>query len=182
MGDLKIWDDAEATLRSVLDEKMPGKWHVNEEDAAFYGPKLDFQLVDALKRPWQCGTIQLDFNLPERFNLRYRAPAGPKEKVEGEKEEKKEKKVEAKKEAKEAKKQEGKKEEGKKDDNKDKAVVVDPLEGGDFKRPVMIHRAILGSLERFMAIITESTGGKWYVLVSLMLMASSNPRRKRWKL
>jgi threonyl-tRNA synthetase len=173
MGDLKVWNDAEDTLRQVLDEKMPGKWHVNEEDAAFYGPKLDFQLVDALKRPWQCGTIQLDFNLPERFNLRYRAPAGPKEK--GEVKEVKDKEVKEVKEVKVEKVEEGKedKKEGKKDDKK----VVDPLENGDFKRPVMIHRAILGSLERFMAIITESTGGKWYVylLRRLCSIGTSTP-------
>lgn len=112
MGDLKVWDRAESELRSVLERRMPGKWHVNEEDAAFYGPKLDFQLTDAIKRKWQCGTIQLDFNLPERFNLTYRGPAST-------------------------------------------------VEGGDLTRPVMIHRAILGSLERFLAIVTESTGGKW---------------------
>ena len=72
---------------------------------------------------------QLDFNLPERFNLKYRAPAPPKG-------------------------QEGAHAEAVK-------KAPDVLEGGDYKRPVMIHRAILGSLERFMAIITESTGGKW---------------------
>ncbi|GFZ46394.1 Threonine--tRNA ligase [Saitozyma sp. JCM 24511] len=114
VGDLKIWDKAEATLKEVLERRMPGNWHVNEEDAAFYGPKLDFQLTDALKRHWQCGTIQLDFNLPERFNLRFRGPEQP----------------------------------GSTSDNQ-------------FQRPVMIHRAILGSVERFIAIITESSGGKW---------------------
>ena len=134
MGDLSVWDNAEKTLRAVLDEKMPGQWHVNEEDAAFYGPKLDFQLVDALKRPWQCGTIQLDFNLPERFNLKYRAPAPPAQKaVEG----------------------------GAAAPAPVREKAPDAIEGGDYRRPVMIHRAILGSLERFMAIITESTGGKW---------------------
>ncbi|WVR04974.1 threonine-tRNA ligase [Kwoniella sp. DSM 27419] len=113
MGDLAVWDKAEASLRSVLESKVPGQWHVNEEDAAFYGPKLDFQLTDALKRKWQCGTIQLDFNLPERFDLTYHSAE----------------------------------------------QSADPA--AHFARPVMIHRAILGSLERFIAIITESTGGKW---------------------
>ncbi|OXH41022.1 threonine-tRNA ligase [Cryptococcus neoformans] len=117
MGDLELWNKAEGTLREVLEQKVPGNWHVNEEDAAFYGPKLDFQLTDALKRNWQCGTIQLDFNLPERFNLKYHSP----------------------------------------DQNPD---------GTQFARPVMIHRAILGSLERFIAIITESTGGKWPLWLS----------------
>ncbi|WVQ98556.1 threonine-tRNA ligase [Kwoniella sp. CBS 9459] len=115
MGDLALWDKAEQTLKEVLEKKVPGKWHVNEEDAAFYGPKLDFQLTDALKRNWQCGTIQLDFNLPERFNLKYHSP--------------------------------------------EQSNDANP--GAQFARPVMIHRAILGSLERFIAIITESTGGKW---------------------
>lgn len=114
MGDLEVWNDAEASLRKVLDKRMPGKWHINEADAAFYGPKLDFDLTDALGRKWQCGTIQLDFNLPERFNLLYRGPDLP-----------------------------------------------GAAPGSNMHRPVMIHRAILGSLERFLAIITENTGGKW---------------------
>ncbi|TYJ55343.1 threonine-tRNA ligase [Cryptococcus floricola] len=117
MGDLGIWDNAEKTLREVLEQRVPGNWHVNEEDAAFYGPKLDFQLTDALKRNWQCGTIQLDFNLPERFDLKYHS-------------------------------------------------ATQSAEGAQFARPVMIHRAILGSLERFIAIITESSGGKWPLWLS----------------
>lgn len=59
MGDLKVWEKAEKTLAEVLEERVPGKWGYNHEDAAFYGPKLDFRLVDALKRDWQCGTIQV---------------------------------------------------------------------------------------------------------------------------
>ncbi|WWD15705.1 threonine-tRNA ligase [Kwoniella shandongensis] len=116
IGDLAIWDKAEATLKEVLESKAPGNWHVNEEDAAFYGPKLDFQLTDALKRKWQCGTIQLDFNLPERFNLKYHSS---------------------------------------------EQNASDEKLGGQFARPVMIHRAILGSIERFVAIVTEQCGGKW---------------------
>ncbi|KAL7422110.1 threonyl-tRNA synthetase [Cryptotrichosporon argae] len=117
MGDLNVWNKAEATLRAVLEEKVPGKWHVNEADAAFYGPKLDFQLSDALGRKWQVGTIQLDFQLPERFDLKYRAP--------------------------------------------ESASATAVGGSGQFQRPVMIHRAILGSIERFIGIITESCGGKW---------------------
>lgn len=64
MGELELWNKAENTLREVLEQKVPGNWHVNEEDAAFYGPKLDFQLTDALKRNWQCGTIQVRPSLP----------------------------------------------------------------------------------------------------------------------
>jgi len=116
MGDLAVWNKAEASLRAVLEEKVPGKWHVNEADAAFYGPKLDFDLTDALGRKWQCGTIQLDFQLPDRFNLRYRGPEMPGE---------------------------------------------NNAAGSQFHRPVMIHRAILGSLERFLAIIIENTAGRW---------------------
>ncbi|BEI85018.1 hypothetical protein CcaverHIS002_0504190 [Cutaneotrichosporon cavernicola] len=114
MGDLEVWNKAEASLKDVLETKMPGKWHINEGDAAFYGPKLDFDLTDALGRKWQCGTIQLDFQLPERFDLSYRGPEQP---------------------------------------NADGT--------GNFHRPVMIHRAILGSIERFLAIITENCAGRW---------------------
>lgn len=113
MGDLAVWEKSEATLKGVLEKRVPGEWGLNPEDAAFYGPKLDFDLTDALGRKWQCGTIQLDFNLPEKFVLRYKGPEGA-------------------------------------DDA-----------GSQFHQPVMIHRAILGSLERFMAIITENCGGRW---------------------
>ena len=83
---------------------------MNPGDGAFYGPKIDITIRDALRRSFQCATIQLDFQLPERFNLRYRSA--------------------------------------------DEAAMV---------RPVIIHRAILGSLERFIAIITEHFAGKWYM-------------------
>jgi threonyl-tRNA synthetase len=86
---------------------------LNPGDGAFYGPKIDITIRDALRRSFQCATIQLDFQLPERFNLRYRSA--------------------------------------------DEAAMV---------RPVIIHRAILGSLERFIAIITEHFAGKWYVSCS----------------
>ena len=85
---------------------------MNPGDGAFYGPKIDITIRDALRRSFQCATIQLDFQLPERFNLRYRSA--------------------------------------------DEAAMV---------RPVIIHRAILGSLERFIAIITEHFAGKWYVYI-----------------
>lgn len=90
---------------------MPGKWELNPGDGAFYGPKIDITIKDALHRSYQCATIQLDFQLPERFKLKYR---GPEEEVEGKE-----------------------------------------------NRPVMIHRAILGSLERFISIVTEHFAGKW---------------------
>ncbi|KAF8752003.1 Threonyl-tRNA synthetase [Rhizoctonia solani] len=94
---------------AVLDRVQPGNWELNPGDGAFYGPKIDITIQDALKRSYQCATIQLDFQIPERFNLKYRGPEG----------------------------------------------------GDDLARPVMIHRAILGSLERFIAIVTEHFAGKW---------------------
>jgi len=96
-------------LKQALDATYPGQWDLNPGDGAFYGPKIDITIQDALRRSFQCATIQLDFQLPERFNLKYRSA--------------------------------------------DEAAA----------RPVMIHRAILGSLERFIAIITEHFAGKWYV-------------------
>jgi len=97
-------------LKQALEKQYPGKWELNPGDGAFYGPKIDITIRDALRRSFQCATIQLDFQLPERFNLKYRSS--------------------------------------------DEAVL---------SRPVIIHRAILGSLERFIAIITEHFAGKWYV-------------------
>lgn len=107
MGKLELWDSAEAELEKSLNEfGLP--WVLNPGDGAFYGPKIDIQIQDALRRYHQCATIQLDFQLPERFNLNY---------VSG--------------------------------------------EGDEKKRPVIIHRAILGSVERMIAILTENFGGKW---------------------
>ncbi|XP_065671170.1 threonine--tRNA ligase 1, cytoplasmic isoform X3 [Hydra vulgaris] len=107
LGDLKLWDHAEKQLESSLND-FGDPWELNPGDGAFYGPKIDIQIRDALRRYHQCATIQLDFQLPERFNLTY---------VSG--------------------------------------------EGDDQKRPVIIHRAILGSVERMIAILTENYGGKW---------------------
>lgn len=91
---------------------MPGKWELNPGDGAFYGPKIDITISDAMRRQHQCATIQLDFQLPQRFNLEFRA-----------------------------------------------AQVG--AEGKQMERPVMIHRAIVGSMERFIAILTEHFAGKW---------------------
>jgi len=106
LGDIAVWDKAEKDLAESLD-KMGIPWKLNPGDGAFYGPKIDITLQDALKRQHQCATIQLDFQLPIRFNLNY----------------------------------------------------ID--EKGEKKHPVMIHRAILGSVERMIAVLTESFGGKW---------------------
>jgi threonyl-tRNA synthetase len=104
VGTDAMWDAAERALRSAL-KKNEVKYHLNEGDGAFYGPKLDFQVHDAIGRPWQLGTIQLDYALPDRFQLSY--------------------------------------------------IGADNAE----HRPVMIHRAILGSLERFIGIIIEHFAG-----------------------
>ncbi|KIY49829.1 tars protein [Fistulina hepatica ATCC 64428] len=112
LGELATWDHAEEQLKQALDANYPGQWDLNPGDGAFYGPKIDITVRDALKRSFQCATIQLDYQLPESFNLKYRGPD---------------------------------------DADTDKAPT----------RPVMIHRAILGSLERFIAILTEHFAGKW---------------------
>ncbi|KAG1327092.1 Threonine--tRNA ligase, mitochondrial 1 [Cocos nucifera] len=107
LGDIETWDKAEAALTDALNEfGMP--WQINEGDGAFYGPKIDIGVFDALKRKFQCATLQLDFQLPLRFKLSYSAED--------------EKKME---------------------------------------RPVMIHRAIFGSVERMFAILLEHYKGKW---------------------
>ncbi|HEX7553169.1 MAG TPA: threonine--tRNA ligase [Geothrix sp.] len=104
LGSDEIWDAAEHALGEALDEAgLP--YTLNPGEGAFYGPKIEFQLLDALKRPWQLGTLQVDYMLPERFDLNYTRPDG--------------------------------------------------TEG----RPIMLHRAILGSLERFMGILVEHTAG-----------------------
>jgi threonyl-tRNA synthetase len=104
IGDDKIWDKAEKILETVL-KKTKLKYKINPGDGAFYGPKIDFHIIDSLNRPWQCGTIQLDFAMPERFELEYTASDGSK------------------------------------------------------KRPAMLHRTILGSLERFIGVFLEETKG-----------------------
>lgn len=104
MGDEKDWEFAQETLKEAIVE-MGKSYTINEGDGAFYGPKLDFHLADSLGRTWQCGTIQLDMQLPERFELEYIGEDGAKH------------------------------------------------------RPVMIHRVVLGSIERFIGVITEHFAG-----------------------
>ncbi|KAI8622433.1 hypothetical protein BC830DRAFT_1057088 [Chytriomyces sp. MP71] len=118
LGDIETWDKAEAILEEAL-IKSGYKWELNPGDGAFYGPKIDIKLTDAVRRNHQCATIQLDFQLPERFKLQYVS------------------------------------EEGIMDLETGKRV------GSVMKRPVMIHRAILGSVERMCAILTENYAGKW---------------------
>ena len=106
IGSDEIWDKAEKALKNVLDKRKI-KYKINKGDGAFYGPKIDFHLKDSLERTWQCGTIQVDFSMPERFELEYTD----------------------------------------KDNEK--------------KRPIMIHRAIYGSLERFIGILLEHYSGRF---------------------
>lgn len=123
VGEIETWNRAEAQLQSALEEFTAaggGQWEMNPGDGAFYGPKIDITISDALRREHQCATIQLDFQLPQRFKLEYNTGEIIKTK-EGEVGE----------------------------------------EVSHYKRPVMIHRAILGSVERFIAILTEHFGGKW---------------------
>lgn len=105
VGDDEIWEIATKALKDALDEKGL-KYGIDEGGGAFYGPKIDIKITDALKRKWQCGTVQVDFNLPKRFELSY----------------------------------------------------VD--ENNEKKQPVMLHRAILGSFERFIGILLEHTAGE----------------------
>lgn len=125
IGDIALWNLAEAKLQEALTswtEKMGATWELNPGDGAFYGPKIDITLYDALRRDHQCGTIQLDFNLPRRFKLRYKT---------------------------------GKDEETTEDSNDPDA----PPAG--YARPVMIHRAVLGSFERMIGVLIEHFAGKW---------------------
>lgn len=118
MGALEDWEMATNALRAAMEE-LGRPYEVNEGDGAFYGPKLDFHLVDAIGRTWQCGTIQLDFQLPERFELEYTGEDGLKH------------------------------------------------------RPVMIHRVVFGSIERFIGILTEHVAGAfplWLAPVQVKLL------------
>jgi threonyl-tRNA synthetase len=126
IGNDKLWDKAEATLESVL-KKKKAKFKVNAGDGAFYGPKIDFHLKDSLGRSWQCGTIQLDFAMPERFELTYNG-----------------------------------------EDNKP-------------HRPVMLHRTIYGSMERFIGILLEHMNGNlpvWLAPVQARVLAFTDRNNK----
>lgn len=113
IGDIAVWDDAEKRLTEALN-KFGHKWSLNPGDGAFYGPKIDITIQDALRRKHQCATFQLDFQLPERFNLQYRT-----------------------------------------------SETATTESEGAYQRPVIIHRAILGSVERSFAVLLEHFAGKW---------------------
>jgi threonyl-tRNA synthetase len=118
MGSDQQWEEATEALREALVDKGI-EYKVNEGDGAFYGPKIDFHLEDSLGRTWQCGTIQLDFQMPDRFDLFYVGPDGEKH------------------------------------------------------RPVMIHRVVFGSIERFIAILTEHYAGAfptWLAPVQIKIL------------
>jgi len=111
IGSDEIWERATSSLKGAL-ERLGKNYGIDEGGGAFYGPKIDIKITDAIGRKWQCGTIQVDFNLPERFNITY----------------------------------------------------VD--ENNERKRPVMIHRAIIGSFERFIAILTEHYAGEFPTFIA----------------
>ena len=118
MGDIALWDKAEASLKKILDNKFgEDGYEINEGDGAFYGPKIDLGMRDCLGRQWQMGTIQLDFQLPLNFGLKY--------------------------------------------------VASD----GSLKQPVMIHRAIFGSFERFIGILIEHFKGQFPLWLSPVQVA-----------
>lgn len=122
IGEIAVWDKAEIALAEAC-KKAGFDYKLNPGDGAFYGPKLDFKLRDSMNRIWQCGTIQLDMNLPERFDLTYIAEDGSK------------------------------------------------------KRPIMIHRALFGSLERFIGILIEHYGGAfptWLAPVQIKIIPVNN--------
>jgi len=105
LGDAKLWENAEKSLEEAL-KKFGKPWKINPGDGAFYGPKIDIKVYDALKREHQLGTVQLDFNLPERFNLQYRASDDHEEEEDKEETQPKEKKEEKKPKEKKGKKHE----------------------------------------------------------------------------
>jgi threonyl-tRNA synthetase len=118
IGREEDWEKAESILKQVLDDRSM-QYDINEGDGAFYGPKIDVKLKDALGRKWQCATIQVDFALPERFDLHYMDSDGKR------------------------------------------------------KRPVMLHRVILGAMERFMGILIEHYAGRfplWLAPVQVLIL------------
>lgn len=160
IGEKAVWDRAETALKEALNESGVD-WSLNPGDGAFYGPKIDVRLTDAMRRRHQCGTIQLDFQLPIRFNLQYKTEGlEAEEETKEESAEKKEKKAEPPKAAEE------KKEEAAPEAKKGEFVWKEQKVKPGFERPVIIHRAILGSVERQVAILTEHFGGKWPFWIS----------------
>ena len=124
VGEIENWDKAEAGLKEAM-ERRGMKYDINEGDGAFYGPKIDFKIKDAIGRTWQCATIQLDFNLPERFDIKYQ--------------------------------------------DRD----------GQLKTPLMLHRVIFGSMERFHGILIEHYAGAfptWLAPTQVNIVPISNEK------
>lgn len=160
LGDVATWDKAEAQLTKALDHFVSeggAKWELNPGDGAFYGPKIDITISDALKRDFQCATIQLDFQLPQQFNLEYRsgdasdASGKATETVSMEQTEPTPAATSAPEPTTDAN---GAPLERSQESYRKKLTP-------GCARPVMIHRAIYGSFERFIAILTEHFAGKW---------------------
>ncbi|KAI0833986.1 threonyl-tRNA synthetase [Hypoxylon sp. FL0890] len=161
MGQVETWDKAESMLKEALDGFAAGPggvpWTLNEGDGAFYGPKIDIKIMDCLNREWQCATIQLDFMGPENFGLEY---------VTAELHAAKPKQDESAAEATGAKAKNAQPTNtdsanpGKGDSGIKRGRVIKPLSPG-CARPVIIHRAMAGSIERFMGILIEHFAGKW---------------------
>jgi threonyl-tRNA synthetase len=129
MGEIETWNKAEADLKKVLSDITGGEenFAINEGDGAFYGPKIDITMKDCLGREWQMGTVQLDFQLPQRFNLSY----------------------------------------------------ID--KDGNKKIPIMIHRAIFGSFDRFIGIITEHFAGAfptWLAPVQVRILPIADAHKE----
>lgn len=179
LGEVATWDRAEDRLRTALDAftKQGGvQWELNTGDGAFYGPKIDITISDALKREFQCATIQLDFQLPQQFNLEYVTPS--MNAVDHEKKDQKEKGKPVDKPNGDATQVSTSAQPSSNTINAQLSAPApaNPQQAADHKppeksyrkdltpgcaRPVMIHRAIYGSLERFIAILCEHFGGKW---------------------
>ncbi|KAI9717233.1 MAG: threonyl-tRNA synthetase [Chrysothrix sp. TS-e1954] len=157
LGDVATWDKAEARLTKALDdfaETSKVKWEMNPGDGAFYGPKIDITISDALRRDFQCATIQLDFQLPQQFNLEYMTPALGQ--GEGKAAEEKPK---ANGETPSTLQASTQTQDSTAQSQPQKSYRKELTPG--CARPVMIHRAICGSFERFIAILTEHFAGKW---------------------
>ena len=149
LGDIKTWDYAEEQLRQALNRFKGSDWELNEGDGAFYGPKIDITISDALKRDFQCATIQLDYQAPTNFKLEYMTGEQQTAKT----------KVDA-----AAADVAGVEADANKTAQTDSVVDTGPGPGRG--RPVMIHRAIIGSFERFLGILIEHFGGKWPFWIS----------------
>jgi threonyl-tRNA synthetase len=123
LGDEKLWSDAIGKLKKTL-EKNKMKYEIKEKEGAFYGPKIDFDIVDSIGREWQCATVQLDYQLPQRFGLEYTG------------------------------------------------------EDGRGRMPIVVHRVVYGSLERFLGVFIEHSQGKfptWLAPVQVRVMSISEP-------